>query len=257
MLAPMQQWISASREPFLMVTVTSAAHDPYEVPAEFARPATAPADRYVQAVRYGDHFLRQLCEVLNKQGLTGNTILCVMGDHGTSFRACGSDSRWVPYEEVIRVPWIIRWPGHLQPKRVTWPCSQLDVLPTLLGLLNAPLADAPLAGRDALQPCEEQRRIRFSSWYTDGPRGYTESMRKMVWWPRTGMVVAYDLQTDPNEESPTVIAGPAREAVIADMIRWRKQWRIEFPYTHVAESLLYDHWRTFCSGRLAWSYYIP
>lgn len=195
--------------------------------------------------------------MLDRQGLSEETILCVMGDHGTTFRACGSDSRWVPYEEVIRVPWVIRWPGHLEPKRVTWPCSQLDVMPTLLGLLNVRLAEAPLAGRDARQPCDPQRRVRFSSWYTGGPRGYNESTRKVVWWPRTGTVVGYDLRSDPKEEFATVITGTDRQAIIADTIGWQEQWRIEFPRERVAEALLYDHWRTFCSGRLAWSYYIP
>lgn len=257
MLAPMQEWISASREPFLMVTVTTAAHDPYEVPAEFAAPATDPVERYLQAVRYDDHFLKQLCEMLERLGLSQKTILCVLGDHGTTFRACGSDSRWVPYEEVIRVPWVIRWPGHLEPKRVTWPCSQLDVLPTLLGLLNMCPVDAPLAGRDALQPCQESRRLWFSSWYADGPQGYIESACKVVWWPRTNMAVEYDLRSDPGEESPTMVAGPARQAIAEEVIRWREQWRFEFPPSRVAEALLYDHWRTFCSGRLAWSYYVP
>ena len=40
------------------------------------------------------------------------------------------------YEESVRVPLMMRWPGKLRPGRRTLPVEQVDVLPTILGALG-------------------------------------------------------------------------------------------------------------------------
>ncbi|HSW44891.1 MAG TPA: LTA synthase family protein, partial [Phycisphaerae bacterium] len=159
MLEPAMTWACREKNPFLLVMITSASHDPFHVPAWFAPPKRDRQQAYLQSIRFGDHVLGGLREELRRRGLEENTILCVIGDHGESFRSQGQGPRYIPYEEIIRVPWVIARPGHGPRKqRITWPCSQLDVAPTLMSMVGLDPAGVPFEGRNALEPAPEDRR---------------------------------------------------------------------------------------------------
>jgi hypothetical protein len=163
----------------------------------------------------------------------------------------------VPFEELIRVPWVMRWPGRLEPgTRIEWPCSQLDVTPTILSLLGFDIANASFDGRNALEPQPDDRRLYFSSWFRRSPIGYVEGDRKVIYWPYLDRVFEYDLSRDPKEQDPRVIEGPAREEVIESVQRWKRQARQQTPPAELREWLLFHHWRTFGSGRRGWTEYV-
>ncbi|MEW6199424.1 MAG: sulfatase-like hydrolase/transferase [Planctomycetota bacterium] len=121
MLDPALAWATQDDRPFLLMMITSVAHDPYDVPATFGPRLADREAAYLQAVRYTDAFLAELCRRLDGLALLDETLLCVLGDHGESLRPDAQRTRWVPYEEVVRVPWVIRWPGHVPvglPRRI-------------------------------------------------------------------------------------------------------------------------------------------
>jgi hypothetical protein len=258
LLGPAFDWAARTSGPFLLVLITSVAHDPYQVPAWFAAPAQDDRARYAQALRYTDAFLESLCRRLDERGLTGHTLLCVLGDHGDSFRPDARHIRWVPYEEVLRIPWVLRWPGHLEAGlRRDWPCSQMDVTPTILHLLGFDLARAGFDGRDALTPAPPTRRLYFSAWYEGSPLGYVEGARKILYWPRSGDVVAFDLETDETEQAPVMLADAQRAQAVEDVTHWARSTYLQFDAQRFRKRFLYDHWWTFCSGRYARAYYVP
>ncbi len=259
LLDPAFDWLRRVGGPFFLMLITSATHDPYEVPAWFEPPATGGDHaKYVQTLRYTDAFLGELLRRLEQQGLRDDTLLCVLGDHGDSFRAESRKNRWVPYEEVLRVPWVIRWPGHVPAgTRYDWPCSQLDVAPTLLTLLGFDVSAAGFDGRDALTASDPARRLYFSSWYPGSPSGYVEAGHKFVYWPQGGRVFAFDLAGDPLEREGVTVEGPAREQVIADVLSWTRASYLSFPATRFRKQFLYDHWWAFSSGRYGRAYYVP
>ena len=87
MLPPALKWVDEGPGPFFLMMITSIAHDPYEVPEWFGKPKVERSDKYVQTIRYTDAFVGKVCEELESRGLADNTVLCVMGDHGVSFRS--------------------------------------------------------------------------------------------------------------------------------------------------------------------------
>jgi glucan phosphoethanolaminetransferase (alkaline phosphatase superfamily) len=184
MLEPALSWACREPNPFFLMMITSASHDPFLVPTWYAPPVQDRQQAYLQSIRFNDYFLSQLREALGQRGIEERTILCVIGDHGESFRFQGQGPRYIPYEEIIRVPWVLYWPGHVPAsKKITWPCSQLDVAPTLAALIGLDSTSIDFEGRDAFQPGPMDRKIYFASWYTRSPRGYVVGDRKYVYWP--------------------------------------------------------------------------
>jgi len=257
MIEPAFQWVDEKPQPFLLVMITSVSHDPYEVPRWFDKPAETDRLRYVQTVRYTDLFIEKVCGELQRRNLTDRTLVCVIGDHGTSFRVKAGRGRWVPYEEVIRVPWVMRWPGHIPPgTRIDWPCSQLDVTPTILKLLGFDISQAGFEGKDVLSPCEPDRRLYFACWYANSPLGFIEGDVKWIYWPYIDKLYRYDLAVDPLEEDPVLVSAQQAEPVVRDVLLWRNQSEIAIDARRFRQALVFDHWRIFSVGRSAWAYYV-
>jgi arylsulfatase A-like enzyme len=102
-------------------------------------------DRYDETIAFADDNFRQIVESLRAHGLAENTIIIFTSDHGQGFGAHKERivHGYEPYEELIRVPLIISWPGQFDDGRtLDMPASILDLAPTLLELTGSePLAD--------------------------------------------------------------------------------------------------------------------
>jgi len=264
MLEPAFEWATNSTRPFLLMMLTSVAHDPFEVPEWFGQVQGKPHDRYVHALRFTDGLIEQVCRRLKDSGLEENTIVCVLGDHGTSFRETSGNLRWTPYEEVIRIPWVMRWPGHIDPgQRIDRPCSQLDVTPTILRQIGFDVSRAGFEGKDVLtqsglpDESELNRRLYFSSWFFNGPRGFVEGSRKVVYWPYIEKVFEYNLDSDPLEEKPILLQPADTDRVKQDILDWQNHTQVQIDPKRYTEHFLYSHWQIFSAGEAAWSYYVP
>jgi arylsulfatase A-like enzyme len=63
-------------------------------------------------------------------------------DHGELFGAHGRRAKNIFYDEAVRVPLLVRWPGHIPTGCQTDVCLNTpDMMPTLLGLLDLPVPD--------------------------------------------------------------------------------------------------------------------
>lgn len=257
MLDPAFAWADAQAGPYCLMMITSVAHDPYVVPSWYGEPAEGKYARYLQTLRYTDDFLGELLLRLEVREALENTIVCVMGDHGDSFREDSRRIRWVPYEEVIGVPWVLHWPAGLRGgRRITWPCSQMDLTPTLLCLLGFDISSAAFEGMDALRPIPADRRLYFSAWFSGSPLGYVEGTDKYMYWPRDGQVLHYDLAADPQETSPRAVSGARAEEVRSAVRGWQRSSFLHFDAKRFRKRFLFDHWWAFSSGRYARAYYV-
>jgi arylsulfatase A-like enzyme len=82
----------------------------------------------------------RLMQALDRLGLAENTILVFPSDHGEMFGAHGRRAKYIFYEEAARVPFLMRWPGHVAAKLTTDALlGTTDIMPTLLSLLNLPV----------------------------------------------------------------------------------------------------------------------
>jgi len=260
MIEPVFEWISKSSVPFFLLLNTSVAHGPgtYDLPEWFAEEKDTQYEKYLQAVKYTDYFLGKLLCELNAHGLEDRTIVCILGDHGGSFRNGADNARWIPYEEVMRIPWIIRWPGHIEHGQVIeWPCSQLDVTPTILKLIGFDIAQADFEGKDAFELSDPNRRLYFTSWFFKSPSGFVEGDRKVVYWPNLDRAFEYDLKADPNEQSPRTMTKAETEQARKEILSWQYRTQIDVGHRHHGKHLLYSHWWTYSAGEKVWAYYVP
>jgi arylsulfatase A-like enzyme len=110
------------------------------------------SDLYDGEVAYADAELGRLLDVLRASGELDNTIVVLHSDHGEEFwEHGGCDHGHAMHEELLRVPFVLSWPGRVEPRRVGTRVRTLDLYPTLAELLSLP-APHPLAAGASLVP---------------------------------------------------------------------------------------------------------
>ena len=140
------RWIGdGSGEPFFAYIPTNAPHSPYLVPDSYREPYAAQGLSDKDARIYGmitniDDNVGRLLDHLESQGLSGNTIFIFMTDNGPTTRLYHAGLRAQKtsvYEGGIRVPFLVRWPDRLAPRKVESLGAHIDVAPTLLAATGA------------------------------------------------------------------------------------------------------------------------
>ncbi len=141
-------FINAADSPFFLSINYPDAHDPWirQVDGIPASPLNAdavtpmpymgldgPALRELVADYYNcisrlDTYIGELLSALAQSGKARNTMVIYLGDHGADMlrgkRTC--------YESGLKIPLIVRWPGHITPGRPKDLISTIDLFPTIL-----------------------------------------------------------------------------------------------------------------------------
>jgi arylsulfatase A-like enzyme len=103
-------------------------------------------DRYDGAVHHFDLHLEPLLGTLRELGRLDDTLVVVLADHGEDlWDHHGFLHGNSLYDELLRVPLVLRGPGIEGGRRIGAQVSVTDVAPTLLDLLGVP-CDAPMDG---------------------------------------------------------------------------------------------------------------
>jgi arylsulfatase A-like enzyme len=89
-----------------------------------------------------DWNLGRILEALESNDLVDNTVLVFTSDHGEMFGSHGRRAKNIFYEEASHVPLLIRNPGQVQTGKMESCISTVDLMPTLLGLLDLPVPNA-------------------------------------------------------------------------------------------------------------------
>jgi arylsulfatase A-like enzyme len=161
-----------------------------------------------------------ILSTLEACGLEDRTIVVYTSDHGDFMGSHRLVGKGLMFEEAARVPLLVHLPGQKTAQRVARPVSQIDLVPTLLDLMDQPAAP-DLSGR-SLRPDLEGRTPAppediFIEWngevgvrtWTD-PRTVTppreDAVRTVVttdgWkfnWSAADEHELYDLNRDPIE----------------------------------------------------------
>jgi len=107
---------------------------------------------YDGGIRFVDTFIGRFFENLRERGLYEHTVIVVLSDHGEAFGEHDAERFYdahcdTQYEELIRVPLLVRYPPLKgRGKVVKRPVGLIDVFPTLLDLLDLEVP-AGLQGR--------------------------------------------------------------------------------------------------------------
>jgi len=257
MLEPITEWIKADSSPFFLTVLCSVTHDPYEVPAWFAEPAREPVKRYQQAISYTDKFLAALDAELARLNLTDKTIFCVIGDHGEAFGEHGLlGHERIAFEEVVRIPWVIRARSLVEPASVVKePVSSVDLAPTLLALLGFDVNTAGFDGINALGTIPADRKVYFSGWMQQGPVGFVTNGTKFVYNPATETVSAYDLSAEPLELVGIELPQQQGGRLADEIISWRKNSCFQLEQARTGKRILFNRWLCRWNNRVSWAKY--
>lgn len=96
---------------------------------------------YYALVKEVDDWVGQILDRLDDLGLTDNTLVVFVSDHGEMLGAHGMRGKFCFYEESSHVPMMIRFPGRIKRRtKVTAPVSNMDLFATILDYLDLPPA---------------------------------------------------------------------------------------------------------------------
>lgn len=197
------EWLRGPRrEPFFAWLHLFDAHAPYLPPAGFR--SRFAANPYDGEIAYIDGQLARVLGYLEREQLIDDTLIVVTADHGESLGEHGEATHGVfLYDATLRVPLILHWPAGLSPRSVAEPAALVDVLPTMLGLLDLP-SQSLRHGVDLFDTTPDPAPWRFFALSEYPRRQYgwarltamREGAMKFVDAPRTEL---YDLDRDPGE----------------------------------------------------------
>jgi arylsulfatase A-like enzyme len=157
-----------------------------------------------------DHQVGRLISHLSDEGTLENTLIVYCSDHGEMLGNHGLYLKGpTPYEDLLRVPLVIRGPGVPAGRVVNEPVSTLDLVATLCdyaGVESSPQAQSRSL-RDLLGRAAASREAAYSEWHVHPSRcGVGLQLRtvrtrthKCTFELASGAGELYDLVNDPGE----------------------------------------------------------
>lgn len=99
--------------------------------------------KYCETITAMDRDIERLLDKIDEAGLNENTIVIYMGDNGMQWGTHDCHGIREPYEESIKLPFIVRAPGLISDPgtRRTQMALNIDIGPTLLEAAGAPIPD--------------------------------------------------------------------------------------------------------------------
>ncbi len=87
--------------------------------------------------------MESLLSAVEKSGLADDTVVVFTSDHGDMLSSQGLTTKLYPWEESVRVPFLMRYPRRLgrSSRRFSAPLNAPDIMPTLLGLCGIPVPE--------------------------------------------------------------------------------------------------------------------
>ena len=202
---------------------------------------------YLASVRSVDRNLGRLLRALDAMNLTANTVVIYSSDHGYNMGHNGiwhkGNGHWVltenppatenvpegqrpnMYDQSIRVPTAVRWPGVVEPgARITETVSNLDWYPTILAMAGVdPPAGETIRGRNIVPLLKGEKPSWDNDFYAEySTRHQSRTHMRMYRTARWKLVrdflnperdELFNLQKDPgettnvfNDDSPEVQA---------------------------------------------------
>jgi arylsulfatase A-like enzyme len=247
--------------PFFLYVGFNAPHAPLEVPEgdRSGGEADSPDRRtYGGMVRALDRNIGRVLGALKELGLERSTLVAYVNDNGGAGNHTPPHSRntarnaplrgykFELWEGGVRVPMILRWPGHIPAGgRFDRVVSTMDLAPTFVRAAGGELPSArPFDGVDLLpfltgkNTAVPHAVLCWENRVWSGPRGkqrpvagkYNRAVRKGAWkmvqladeaeWQ------LFDLQADPGEQHDLAAEFPS---VVAELREEYRRWREQMP----------------------------
>ncbi len=186
--------------------------------------------RYDEFILDTDSRVGDFLEKLKTMGRFDDSIIIVTADHGESFTK-NKITHGGPFlhQPLIHVPLLVHLPGQTNGKRVPFFAGQVDLLPTVMDLLNLPipkwtegesLKAAMLEGRPTSRP-KFSFYLELDSRFAPPSKGTVAVMQdgwKLVRHLATGKEELYHLAVDSKETSDLSSSNPGQATAMRDLI---------------------------------------
>jgi arylsulfatase A-like enzyme len=238
---------ASSERPFAVFLSWGPPHNPYnEAPSEYqsrfaadslelrpnvpekkAKKARKDLAGYYAHIAALDDCFGELLATVDAAGLRDNTIFVVTSDHGDMLGSQGQDRKQRPYDESVRVPFLLRYPEKCGKKgrEIDMPLGTPDIMPTILGLCGISIPKSvegtdysPVLTGDAL-PSNDAALIEcltpFGEWTRkNGGREYRGLRTRRYTYVRDleGPWLLFDNQVDPYQMK-NLVQSPEHETL--------------------------------------------
>ncbi len=185
-----------------------------------------------------DEELGRIMRKLDELNLAGDTILIYSSDHGSMLRSQGVGGKRQPYEESIKAPFIVRWPGVTPPgRKVDALFGTIDIMPSICALAGARAPDTCMGqdfspwmrGQRGPQPAS-QFIMHISKKHASGGERHPAPIFRGVRTPRYTYAVypdrpwcLFDNREDPYQKK-NLINDPGKAGVRKELRAMLKEW---------------------------------
>jgi len=166
--------MSKMKQPFMTSVFTASSHHPFAVPEKYKKQFAEEELEIHKCIRYTDMSIGKFFDTASRQPWFKNTIFVLTSDHTNM-------SNHAEYQTDLGgfcSPIIIYDPSHPEGKTLDKIAQQIDILPTILGMLNYPKPYFGF-GIDVLNTPEED------TWAVNYLNGYYQ-------YVRYGYVIQFD-----------------------------------------------------------------
>jgi arylsulfatase A-like enzyme/Flp pilus assembly protein TadD len=205
-LAAAEAWLKGiTSDRFFLFLHLYEPHTPYRAPERFADLAA-----YDGEVAFADEIVGTLFTTLKARGWYDTATIVVISDHGEGLGDHIEEEHGLfLYDEVVRVPWIMRLPqAQSAGRRVRDPVQHVDLLPTLAAAARLAVP-AGLRGRDLAGAISGRANLAPQGIYAEALYPYyhfgwsellslTDDRYRYIKAPREEL---YDLERDPDERA--------------------------------------------------------
>lgn len=189
----------AARAPQFLMLMTTSNHRPYTYPdGRIDIPSPGGRDG---AVKYTDYAIGKFLKDAEKHAWFKDTVFVIVADH------CGSSAGKTSLPVYrYHIPAIVYAPGFVKPQEETRMVSQMDIAPTLLGMLGYP-SDPHFFGKDVFHDKSYEPRALIANYQEVG---YLKGNRLVVLAARhPARIFHVESAASENEKQTEVAADPA------------------------------------------------
>ncbi len=230
-------------KPLCVVVSLHSPHPPLDAPGEFATmfdpekltlPANVPTRvqreghvlshaevrkllaNYLGKIALVDRCTGQLIEAMKARGTWDETLAIFTADHGEMMGAHSAFTKGRFYEESVRVPLVVRWPGHVQAGRTKALAQMCDVYPTIVEAIGGEVTPGRFA--KSLLPVAtgkvaSVRDLVISEIGNAPPLRMMARDARYKWWTEDEREFLFDLDSDPLEQQNLAKAPEHRETL--------------------------------------------
>lgn len=189
---------------------------------------------YACAVSFMDYNVGRILRALDETGQRENTLVVFVSDHGEMLGDLDTYQKFLPYDASCRVPFLMRWPGHIQPGSRRKDFVDLnDLLPTFLDAAGASYtAEYPLPGESLLtSQGKKDRSVQYVEHQRENKRWCCLMDQRYKFVHHYGEPEElFDVEADPEERTNLLYGTPGDEVrkicddLRAQLLEYEAQW---------------------------------